>query len=50
MQKRLLVLGGSQFQIPLIKRAKSEGYFVGVFDISETAPARNMLTIFIQLV
>ena len=28
MQKRLLVLGGSQFQIPLIKRAKSEGYFV----------------------
>lgn len=41
MQKRLLVLGGSQFQIPLIKRAKSEGYFVGVFDISETAPARK---------
>ena len=47
MQKRLLVLGGSQFQIPLIKRAKSEGYFVGVFDISETAPA---MIIFIQLV
>lgn len=44
MQKRLLVLGGSQFQIPLIKRAKSEGYFVGVFDISET------VIIFIQLV
>lgn len=43
MQKRLLVLGGSQFQIPLIKRAKSEGYFVGVFD-------KNMLIIFIQLV
>lgn len=39
--KRLLILGGSEFQIPLIKRAKKKGYYIGVIDINEDAPGRK---------
>lgn len=37
--KRLLVLGGSEFQIPLIKTAKKLGIYVGVVDIHSDAQA-----------
>lgn len=37
--KRLLVLGGAEFQIPLIKRAKKMGYYVGIVDINKQSPA-----------
>lgn len=39
--KRLLVLGGNQYQIPLIKYAKSEGMLVGMVDINNDAPAKK---------
>lgn len=39
MSKRLLVLGGSSFQIPLINEAKAMGLYVGVVDINKNAPA-----------
>ena len=37
--KRLLILGGSEFQIPLIKRAKELGYYIGVVDVDDNSPA-----------
>lgn len=39
MQKRLLILGGSEFQIPLVKLAKEKGIYTGVVDIKRSAPA-----------
>ena len=39
MMKRLLILGGAEFQIPLVKKAKSMGYYVGIVDINENSPA-----------
>lgn len=39
MMKRLLVLGGAEFQIPLVKKAKGMGYYVGIVDINENSPA-----------
>lgn len=37
--KKFLILGGSEFQIPLIKKAKELGYYVGVIDINDNSPA-----------
>ena len=37
--KKILFLGGPEFQIPFIKKAKEKGYFVGIIDISPNAPA-----------
>ena len=39
MMKRLLVLGGAEFQIPLVKKAKGMGYYVAIVDINENSPA-----------
>lgn len=39
MEKKILFLGGSTFQIPNIKQAKKMGLYVGVVDISSNAPA-----------
>ena len=38
MKKKLLVLGGTANQLPLIKAAKREGYFVSVCDWTTTNP------------
>lgn len=46
MKKRLLVLGGSQFQIPLIKRARNKGLTVGVLDINENCAAKEYADFF----
>ena len=46
MQKRLLILGGSDFQIPFVKRAKEMGLFVGVVDFNVNAPAKKYADIF----
>lgn len=37
--KKLLILGGSEFQIPLVKRAKSKNIYTIVVDINSDAPA-----------
>ena len=37
--KKILILGGSEFQIPLVKCAKEKGFIVGVVDINKNAPA-----------
>ncbi len=37
--KRLLFLGAPVFQIPIVKKAKEMGLFVGIVDISRDAPA-----------
>lgn len=37
--KRVLVLGAPVFQIEVIKKAKEMGFYVGVVDINENAPA-----------
>lgn len=39
--KKILILGGSEFQIPLVKKAKEKGYYVGIVDINPNAPARK---------
>ena len=39
MNKRILFLGGSTFQIPNIKQAKNMGLYVGVVDICSNAPS-----------
>ncbi len=39
--KRLLVLGGNQYQIPLIEYARSKNIVVGLVDINENAPAKK---------
>ncbi len=39
--KRLLLLGGSAFQIPVIEKAKELGLYVGVVDIDEKAPGHS---------
>ena len=49
MKKKLLVLGGSQFQIPLIKKAQKKGLFVGVFDINENCIAREHADFFYRV-
>lgn len=46
--KRLLVLGGSEFQIPLLKRAKDLGYYVGLIDMNADASARPYADVFYQ--
>lgn len=43
--KRILILGGSEFQIPFIKKAKKQGYYVGVIDINEYAPGKKFADI-----
>lgn len=45
-KKRLLILGGPVFQIPIIKKAKEMGLVVGVVDINEDAPAASFADIF----
>lgn len=37
--KRILILGASQFQIPIVKQAKKMGLYVGIADISNSSPA-----------
>ena len=37
--KRLLVLGGAEFNVPLVKKAKEKAYYVGVVDINKDSPA-----------
>lgn len=37
--KRLLILGAPVFQIPIVKKAKEMGLFVGIVDIDSNAPA-----------
>ena len=39
--KKLLLLGGSEFQIPFIKEAKQQGIHVGIIDINENATAKK---------
>lgn len=47
-QKRLLILGGAEFQIPLIKEAKSKNLLVGVIDMKVDAPAKKYSDVFYQ--
>ena len=49
MQKRLLILGGSDFQIPFVKRAKEMGLFVGVVDFNENAPRISLVSILLDI-
>ncbi len=37
--KRILILGGNLFQIPVVETAKEMGLYVGIVDIDEKAPA-----------
>lgn len=48
MQKRLLILGGADFQIPFIKKAKDKGLYVGVVDINADAPGKEYADYFFQ--
>lgn len=47
-QKRLLILGGPDFQIPFIQAAKERGLYVGVVDIRADAPCRLYADEFFQ--
>ena len=40
--KKLLILGGPEFQIPLIESAKQKGYITCVLDINSQAPAASI--------
>ncbi len=48
MNKKLLLLGGSVFQKPVVERAKSMGLYVGVADIRPDAPAAALADEFFQ--
>ena len=48
MQKRILILGGADFQIPFIKKAKEKGLYVGVVDINTNAPGKEYADSFFQ--
>ena len=48
MQKRILILGGADFQIPFIKKAKEKGLYVGVVDINANAPGKEYADSFFQ--
>lgn len=39
--KKILILGGSEFQIPLLKKAKMYGLIIGLIDINENNSCRN---------
>ena len=38
--KRILILGGSEFQIPLLLEAKKNNMYIGLVDYNESAPAK----------
>mgnify|MGYP002537057345 CR=1 FL=1 len=44
--KRVLVLGGPVFQVPVVERVKELGHYVGVVDINENAPAAAHADVF----
>ena len=46
MKKRLLILGGSHFQVPFIMKAKELGAYVGVVDIKKDAPGKTFADVF----
>lgn len=46
--KRLLILGGADFQTPFIKKAKEYGLYVGVVDINANAAGREYADEFFQ--
>ena len=49
MNGRALIIGGSRWQLDLIKRASELGLFTLVADISATAPGRHLADQFIQI-
>lgn len=46
--KRILILGASIFQIPVVKQAKKMNLFVGIVDISREAPAIPYADVYFQ--
>lgn len=40
--KKILILGGSEFQIPLLLEAKKNQMYIGLVDYNENAPAREL--------
>src|SRR2546425_5581286 len=49
MNGRALIIGGSRWQLDLIKRASELGLFTLVADISAEAPGRHLADQFIQI-
>src|SRR5258706_9738075 len=49
MNGRALIIGGSRWQLDLIKRASALGLFTLVADISAEAPGRNLADEFVQI-
>lgn len=49
MSKRLLILGASSLQIPIIEKAKRMGLHVGVIDMDPEAPGRSLADVFFQI-
>lgn len=47
-KKNILILGGSEFQIPLVEAAKNRGLQTCVLDINPNAPARKMADFFYE--
>lgn len=46
--KKILIFGGSEFQIPLIETAKKRGIQTCVLDINPNAPARSLADVFYE--
>jgi len=46
MKKTVLIVGGSKWQLDIISKVKSHGYFAAVTDISDQAPGKEIADIF----